>query len=206
MSPRPQGTPGVESRVRAQSPSSWPHGPVCESPRHQSSIHAAQEPGLFTSPHTTTWGSGGAPTLRSLPAGLSSSPPCGLSSRLAGEGPGSSSRLRSRSGARTTRCWGEEGGVGARQAFPTVGGTLPQPHSMVSTGPRGQLASPGPGPWLSPGQMSYKRAEGTAARPGGGRNNGIETAGQWGPRATGATVVCHTMGRGGTAAGANCRC
>lgn len=41
-----------------------------------------------------------------------------------------------------------------------------------------------------------------AARGGvGGHNdNGTETLGQWGPRATGATVVCRTMGRRGIAA------
>lgn len=96
--------------------------------------------------------------------------------------------------------------MGARQAFLTAGGTLPQPHSMVSMGPRGQMASPGPGQWLSLDQMSYKQAERTAAWAGGCRNNCIETPGQWGPRASGATVVCHTMGRGGTAAWANCCC
>lgn len=35
---------------------------------------------------------------------------------------------------------------------------------------------------------------------GEGNNNGTETPGQWGPRAMGATVVCRTMGRRGTAA------
>lgn len=50
-------------------------------------------------------------------------------------------------------------------------------------------------------QMSYEQAAGGAAGGGGGHdNNGMETPGQWGPRAMGATVVCCTMGRRGTAA------
>lgn len=68
-------------------------------------------------------------------------------------------------------------------------------------GPRGQMASPRPG--LSLIQMSYEQVEWAAAGGGNGgcKNNCRETLGQWEPRAMGATVVCHTMGRQGTAAG-----
>ena len=84
-----------------------------------------------------------------------------------------------------------------------VGGTSSlQPHPVVSTGPRGQMASPRPGPWLSLIRMSYERVEWAAAGGWGGcKNNCRETPGQWEPRAMGATVVCHTMDLQGTAAG-----
>lgn len=114
---------------------------------------------------------------------------------------GSHSRLLSRAGAPATR--GREVGQPRGKEGAWVGGTSSlQPHPVVSTGPRGQMASPRPGPWLSLIRMSYERVEWAAAGGWGGcKNNCRETPGQWEPRAMGATVVCHTMDLQGTAAG-----
>lgn len=115
---------------------------------------------------------------------------------------GSHSRLLSRGGAPTTRGW-KVGQPRGEEGTWVSGTSSPQPHPMVSTGPRGQMASPRPGPWLSLIQMSYERVEWAAASGVGGgcKNNCRETPGQWEPRAMGATVVCHTMDLQGTAAG-----
>lgn len=76
---------------------------------------------------------------------------------------------------------GEEGWVGASQAALSAGNTpgpAPRPHPVVSRGPRGQMALPRPGPWLSLGQMSYAQAEGAAA--GGLQKQWHRDPGQWG--------------------------
>ena len=79
---------------------------------------------------------------------------------------GSHSRLLSRAGAPATR--GREVGQPRGKEGAWVGGTSSlQPHPVVSTGPRGQMASPRPGPWLSLIRMSYERVEWAAAGGGG---------------------------------------
>lgn len=88
---------------------------------------------------------------------------------------------------------------------PHAGGGTPGPapwsHPMVSMGPKGTDGIAQAWAVAVTRQMSYEQAAGGAAGGGGGHNNnGTETPGQWGPRATGATVVCCTMGHRGTAA------
>lgn len=80
---------------------------------------------------------------------------------------GSHSRLLSRGGAPTTRGW-KVGQPRGEEGTWVSGTSSPQPHPMVSTGPRGQMASSRPGPWLSLIQMSYERVEWAAASGVGG--------------------------------------